>query len=199
MTNITEYIDNIKEEKDARKKISLYNAAIKYCPTTIKTLSSKMKKNKILNDKSWYSVLINYMIQNEIMSNIQHTEGKYCEVNPEYEEYFTHLTSTKYSEENIQEHIFLYQDTAKDFFVKVGLLDSEQKEFYKQKNIIYEKIGLKNLRGNKKKFLKILSMILISTSSILFILSYAQYGRELIPHLMNTCILAIGIAIFCDL
>ena len=175
--NIKEFVEHLPEKKDSNKIISLYTLIKKECPNTIKHLNKKIYGTtsvfKKEDKEKWYTSFINYLTKKEVLETERSEEGTYHNVTDEYTKYFLVPKSTIYSLDNKKQHLTLYKQQSKEFLEKVGILDKEGNEFIKSESKKIFKFSDKH-----KKWIKIISIIVLSWTVLQHILMISKYGLD---------------------
>lgn len=194
MKKITEFVNEIPEEKGNRKTISLYKLIKTNCPQTIRSINKRLNGKSIINklkhNKNWYIVIINYLTKNEILRTEKTDIGTFHNVTEDYIEYFNVPKSTVFSQNNFPTHLMLYKDSVETFLKETGLKNKEGKEYFEEEKKEDE------IKINKKiqKYLKILAFSLLSWSLLQFGIMTAKYGyNNMIPIIINSILFAISL------
>lgn len=195
-TNLTDFINNIPEEKGNRKTISLYKLIKTSCPETIKTINKRINGKSLITmlkkSKNWYIIIINYLTVNDILRTEKTDIGTFHNVTEKYMKYFNVPKSTVFSQINFPQHLNLYKDTAEDFLSAVKLKTKDGKEIFEtEKKDQYITVSKRLKIG-----LRYLAYGLLVWSLLQFGILVANYGyKQMLPMLLNSILFSISVVL----
>ena len=191
-----EYIDSIPVILNTKKKISLYKAMKTCCPYTVKVLNKRVlgENKKIIPSREdrnkWYVAFLNFLQKKEILEKeVQNENTTIHNVNQEWQKYFVVKSSTTFSQQNIKEHLFLYEENYKEFFTKIQLLDKNGKEILNTKEKNNAKTISEKLSDKHKKIINAAGFSLLAWTIIDYILLISKYGLNNLIEIIVNCFL----------